>query len=142
MQNTIALPVPSSSRGAHVGLWVTQGLLAAAFLMSGAMKLTAPIEQLRAQMPWVSGGMGGAVRFIGLVEVLGAVGVVLPAATRVMPKLTPLAAAGLGTVMALASLTHGSRGEFGMIPVNLVLGGMAAFVAWGRTRTAPIEARG
>ncbi len=140
MQDTIAL-TSSSSRGTHVKLWVTQGLLAAVFLLSGAMKLTAPLDQLRAQMPWVSGAIGGAVRFIGLVEVLGAVGVVLPAATRVMPKLTPLAAAGLAAVMVLASLTHASRGEFGMIPVNLVLGGMAAFVAWEHARKKPIAAR-
>lgn len=90
--NASSLPSNSPSRALHIGLWVAQGLLAAAFLMAGGMKATAPLEQLQAQMPWVSGAMGGLVRFIGIVEILGAVGVVLPAATRILPKLTPLAA--------------------------------------------------
>jgi uncharacterized membrane protein YphA (DoxX/SURF4 family) len=125
----------------HFGLWAAQGLLALAFVAAGLMKLTTPIEQLRAAMPWVSGAMGGAVRFIGLAEVLGAVGLVLPAASRVKPELTPLAALGLLLVMVLATLTHASRGEFGALPVNVVLGGLAAFIAWGRTRKAPIASR-
>lgn len=130
-----------SNKGMHYGLWVTQALLAASFAMFGATKLTAPIEALRAQMPWVGGAMGGAVRFIGGVELAGALGLILPSATRIAPKLTPLAAMGLATVMLLASLTHASRGEFGVIAFNAVLGAMAVFVAWGRTRRAPIEGR-
>jgi putative oxidoreductase len=63
----------------------------------------------------------------------------LPFATK--PRLTPLAAAGLVLVMLLASAFHLSRGEVGALPVNLVLGGIAAFVAWGRSRKAPIRAR-
>ena len=145
--NAAAAPSTSSStstpsKGLHVGLWVAQGLLAAAFLMAGGMKVSAPLEQLQAQMPWVTGAMGGAVRFIGIVELLGALGLVLPAATRIMPKLTPLAAAGLLTVMVLGALTHISRGEYPMIIANLVLGGLAAFIAWGRFKLSPIAARG
>jgi hypothetical protein len=147
MSNAATLPAISTSttkpsKGLHIGLWVAQGLLAAAFLMTGGMKVSAPIEQLAAQMPWVTGAMGGAVRFIGVVELLGALGLILPAATRIMPKLTPLAASGLLTVMALASMTHISRGEYPMIVANLVLGGLAAFIAWGRFKKAPIAARG
>lgn len=147
MNTANALPALSSestapSKGLHVGLWIAQVLLAAVFLLSGGMKLTAPLETLRAQLPWVSGSMGSLVRAIGLAEVLGALGVVLPAATRILPRLTPLAATGLGTVMTLASLTHASRGEFPMIAVNAVLGGLAAFVAWGRSGRAPIAPRG
>lgn len=130
-----------SSKGMHYGLWVTQALLAASFAMFGATKLSAPIEALRAQMPWVSGAMGGAVRFIGAVELAGALGLILPSVTRIAPKLTPLAAAGLATVMLLASITHASRGELGVIAFNAVLGGMALFVAWGRAKKAPISAR-
>lgn len=77
MNNAAALPAVSTStpsKGLHVSLWVAQGLLATAFLMAGGMKVSAPIEQLQAQMPWVTGAMGGAVRFIGGVEVLGALG--------------------------------------------------------------------
>jgi hypothetical protein len=66
---------------------------------------------------------------------------VLPAATRIKPALTPLAALGLATVMVLASLTHLLRGEVQMLPVTAVLAGLAAFVAWGRARKAPIAPR-
>ncbi len=128
-------------KGLHVGLWTVQVLLAATFLMAGVSHLTAPLAQLQAQMPWVNGAMGGAVRFIGAAEVAGALGLVLPAATRIRPGLTPLAAAGLATVMLLAALTHLSRGEAPMIVVNATLGAMAAFVAWGRARAVQIEAR-
>lgn len=148
MSNAATLPISTSSttstptKGLHIGLWVAQGLLAAAFLMAGGMKVSAPIDQLQAQMPWVTGAMGSAVRFIGVVELLGALGLILPAATRILPKLTPLAASGLLTVMVLASGTHISRGEYPMIVANLVLGGLAAFIAWGRFKKAPIAARG
>ncbi len=124
--------VPTSGKGLRIGLWVAQVLLAFAFIASGLMKITTPIEQLQAQMPWTTGAMGSLVRFIG---------VVLPAATRITPQLTVLAALGLVVVMLLASITHISRGEIGMIPVNLVLGGLAGFVAWGRTRRARIAPR-
>jgi hypothetical protein len=66
---------------------------------------------------------------------------ILPAATRIKPSLTPLAAIGLTTVMALASITHLVRGEVQMLPVTILLGGLAAFVAWGRSRKAPIAPR-
>lgn len=145
MNNAATISVTTTSTpgtGLNIGLWIAQGLLAASFLMAGGMKVSAPIEQLQAQMPWVSGAMGGAVRFIGGVELLGAFGLILPAATRILPKLTPLAASGLLTVMALASVTHISRGEFPMLGANLVLGGIAAFIAWGRFKARPIAARG
>lgn len=142
---TTAATVPTLSiptnRTLHIGLWVAQALLAAAFMMTGAHKLFAPIAQLQAQMPWVNGALGGAVRFIGVMEILGALGIVLPAATRIMPRLTSLAAGGLMTVMILATLTHVSRGEFPLIALTLTLGGLAAFTAWGRWKRAPIAPR-
>lgn len=144
MSNAATLPAISTStpsKGLHIGLWVAQGLLAATFLMSGAGKVFTPMEQLQAQMPWFQGALGGAARFIGVMEVLGALGLILPAATRILPKLTPLAASGLLTVMVLASMTHISRGEYPMIVANLVLGGLAAFIAWGRLKEVPIAAR-
>lgn len=122
-------------------IWVAQALLAAAFPMTGATKAFAPIAQLQAQLPWVNGALGGAVRFIGVMEILGALGLVLPAATRIMPRLTALAAAGLMTVMVLATLTHVSRGELPPIAMTLPLGALAAFVARGRSTKAPIAPR-
>jgi len=76
----------------------------------------------------------GLVRFIGVVELAGALGVILPAATRIQPRLTPLAAAGLATIMVLAIPFHLMRGELKEIVINLALGGLAAFVACGRSR--------
>lgn len=129
---------PSPRPALHIGLWVVQALLALAFFASGAMKVAMPIEELKANMPWIDGPLGGLVRFIGVSEVLGAVGLVLPTATRIKPFLTPLAALGLATVMVLAAGTHASRGELGALPVNAVLGGLALFVAWGRAKGAPV----
>jgi hypothetical protein len=75
------------------------------------------------------------------VELAGALGLFLPAATRILPRLTPLAAVGLATMMALAVPFHLVRSETVAIVFNLVLGSLAAFVAWGRGRRAPISAR-
>ena len=138
---THARSTESRGRGLHIGLWVVQGLLGVAFLLAGLGHLASPIEQVSAQNPWMTGTMGQFVRFIGAAEVLGGLGLILPAATRIKPSLTPLSALGLATVMVLAALTHAARGDFFMIVVNAVLGGMAAFVVWGRWRKAPIAPR-
>ena len=79
------------------------------------------------------------VRFIGVSELAGAIGLILPAATKIKPTLTPLAALGLLTIMILAMAFHLSRGEAQALPINMALGGLAAFVAWGRTKKAPIR---
>ena len=126
----------------RVALWTVQILLALTFLMAGFMKATTPIDELVGMGMWFAPTAGGVlVRFIGVSEILGAIGLVAPAATRILPWLTPLAAALLATEMVLAMGTHASAGEWGNLPVNLVLGGLAAFVAWGRTVKAPIPAR-
>lgn len=122
-------------------LWIVQVLLAALFLMTGVMKATTPMAELVAQAAWVSTVPAWAVRFAGISEVLGAIGLILPAATRIAPRLTPLAASGLAAVMVLASALHVSLGEFSALPVNVVLFFLAAFVAWGRTKKAPIAPR-
>lgn len=125
----------------HRTLWVVQVLLFAAFAMAGSQKLLLPIGALAPNMPWVLTMPEAIVRFIGLSELLGAIGILLPALTRVKPWLTPLAAAGLALVMLLAVLFHLARGEAAMLAPSLVLGSLAAFVAWGRTRRAPIAPR-
>lgn len=116
----------------NAALWVVQGLLAVAFLGAGVMKATQPKEKLAANMGWVEDFSGSTVRLIGVVEVLAAVGLVLPAVTGIAPVLTPLAAVGLAVVMVLAAITHARRGEAQLIGVNLVLLLLSAFVAWGR----------
>ena len=115
-----------------VALWVVQGLLAVAFLGAGAMKLSQPKEKLAANMGWVEDFSQPAVRLIGAVEVLGAIGLVLPALTGILPWLTPLAALGLVLLMVGAALTHLRRKEYGNIAMNAVLLVLAAFVAYGR----------
>jgi hypothetical protein len=126
----------------HTGLWVAQVILAVLFGIAGVSKTIQPIADLAQQLVWPGVVPAGLVRFIGAAELLGAIGLVVPAATRIKPRLTPLAAAGLVTVMVLAAVFHLTRGEFGGIAFNTVLGSVAAFVAWGRFRKAPIAPRG
>src|SRR5262245_44543886 len=128
------------SKGLHIGLWVVQVLLALGFGALGVMKLTTPIADLAKNMDWVV-RMPWLVRFIGASELAGAIGLVLPAVTRIKPGLTALAGAGLALVMVLAFGFHAMRGEFQSLPVNVLIGALAAFVAWGRFRKAPIAPR-
>lgn len=128
------------SRGLHVGLWVAQSFLAFAFMASGLMKLVTPLDQLAEKMSWVA-STGLLARFIAVSEVAAALGLVLPSALRIKPGLTPLAAAGLVVIMVLASGVHASAQEYGVIGANVLLGGLAAFVTWGRWKRAPIPAK-
>ena len=124
-----------------VVLWILQVVLAVAFLAAGAMKLTQPLAELAVSLPWTADVPGALVRFIGVAEVLGGLGLVLPAATRILPRLTPIAAAALAIDMVLATLFHLVRGEAMMAPITLLLVALLAFVAWGRTTRAPIAPR-
>lgn len=128
-------------RALHLMLWLVQVLLAAAFFLVGWTHAAAAIEVAIARAPWVASLPVPLVRFIGVVELAGALGLILPAGTRIMPRLTPLAAIGLATMMALAIPFHLVRGETSAIVLNLGLGSLAAFVALGRTRRALISAR-
>jgi putative oxidoreductase len=124
----------------NVSLWIVQFLLAGVFTLTGFMKVATPIAVLGQKMAWVIGAPA-LVRFIGICEIAGAVGLILPSAFQVRPKLTAYAATGLFTIMLLAVPFHIYRGEAKVIAVPVLLGVMAAFVAWGRFRGAPIEAR-
>ncbi len=129
-----------SSKKLHVALWVVQGLLAAAFLMAGGFKLASTQAELVEQgMAYAGRYAAGTIKFIGAAEIAGALGLILPSALRILPKLTPAAAVGLLVVMSLAAVEHATNAEMPMIVPNVVLGGLAAFVAWGRLRGAPID---
>ncbi|HWG85574.1 MAG TPA: DoxX family protein [Deinococcales bacterium] len=128
-------------RALNAALWTAQGLLFAAFAMTGASKLALPIAQLAQQMPWTADVPALMVRGIGLAELAGALGLILPGLFRTRTTLTPLAALGLVALMLLASVFHVTRGETAMVPANLVLAAVAAFVAQGRARLAPLPAR-
>jgi uncharacterized membrane protein len=116
----------------NVFLWIVQALLAAAFVTAGSGKATQPREKLLPRLPWVEDFSPGTVRFIGVMELLGAIGLILPAATGILPVLTPIAASGLAVLMVLAAATHVRRGEPSGVAVNAVLFALAALVAWGR----------
>ena len=122
-------------------LWVLQVLLGLAFVAAGFPKLIQPYAELAQQLAWVSDVPEGLVRFIGVAEVLGGLGLILPAATRILPWLTPVAAAGLALDMLLATLFHLVRGEGGVGVGPLLLGLLAALVAYGRWRVVPILTR-
>lgn len=113
----------------NVILWIVAIVLAAAFAMAGLMKLSQPKEKLAEKMAWVEDFSPSTIKFIGAVEILGALGLVLPAATGIATVLTPLAATGLAIVMVLAALVHARRKEQQLIGVNVVLFVLAAFVA-------------
>ena len=120
-----------------IALWVAQVLLAVAFLGAGAMKLSQPKKKLVENMAWVEDFSQGTVRLIGALEVVGAIGIVLPALTGILPWLTPLAALGLVLLMAGAVYTHLRRSEYSVITVPAVLLILAAFVAYGRFFVLP-----
>jgi uncharacterized membrane protein YphA (DoxX/SURF4 family) len=139
-----ATPVTGTQvgRGLRIGLWVVQVLLALFFLMAGLNHGVRPIEEAVKSSPWITGIPAGLARFIGFAELAGAVGLILPAATRIQPRLTPLAAVGLAIIMGLAIPFHITRGESNVIGLHVIVVGLALFVAWGRFRKAPIAARG
>ncbi len=114
-------------------LWIVQGLLALLFLFAGGMKLVVPLEKLAGPVPLP----GAFMRFIGVAEVLGAIGLILPQLLGIRPGLTPLAAAGLLIIMIGATAVTLAGGDFAHVAIPLVVGLLAAFVAYGRWRLAP-----
>jgi len=116
-------------------LWVAQSLLAALFLFSGVMKSTQSEQKLVASgQTGVEGLPRSLIRFIGISEILGAAGLVLPLLSDVMPVLTPLAAIGLGLIMILAAILHYRRDEKRTALQNLSILLVCLFVAYGRRR--------
>ena len=119
-------------------LWIAQGLLALLFVMSGASKLFSPVEFLSEQFAPLPGMF---MRFIAVIEVLGAVGLILPALLRILPGLTPLAAAGLLIDMVAATIYTLTYFGPAMVLIPLLAGVLCAFVAYGRWRVAPLARR-
>lgn len=125
----------------RIVLWILQALLAAAFLAAGGMKAFQSNDALVDSMAWVADVPGWLVTFIGVVEIAGALGLILPALTRIAPVLTPLAATGLALTMAIAAVFHLVRAEYtGIIP-NVVLFALLGVVAWARFGPHAIEPR-
>jgi len=129
------------SKGANIGIWVAQVLGAGLFIMSGVMKTMTPIPELSAMMPWAGEYSATFVRFIGVIDIAGGVGLLLPSLTRIMPRLTVIAAAACVLLQILAIGFHATRGEFEVLPLNVVYIALALIVLWGRGRKAPIAPR-
>lgn len=115
-----------------MGLWAAQIVLAIIFGLAGFMKATQPIEDLTAMMGWPGQAPELLVRFIGVAEIAGALGMILPVLTGILPRLTALAALGLVVIQVLAMGLHIYRGEIEILPLNLVLLALAVFVMFGR----------
>jgi len=115
----------------NVVLWILQVLLGLFFVYHGWMMLNPP-AQVQPMMSYIHDLPSGLRRFIGIIEILGGIGLILPPLVNVLPILTPLAAAGLVIVMALAAIYHLTRREYPNIVFNLVLLAIAAFIAYGR----------
>jgi hypothetical protein len=122
----------------NIALWVAQVLLALTFLAVGVAKATQPIPALSQRLPWAKDVPAPLVRFIGVAEILGAIGLILPALTGILPWLTVAAAGGLAVVMASAVIFHLMRGEANHIVVNVVLLALLLVVVYARLALAPL----
>jgi DoxX-like family len=132
------MTIQKPSAALSIGLWIAQVILAASFIWAASMKLFKPIEELSLMWPWVGQVSEGLVKFTGVVDLLGAVGLILPSVLRIRPNFTPVTAMGIILLMICASVFHIIRGEAGNIAPNIVFAILAAFIAWGRLKKAPI----
>lgn len=115
----------------NIALWIVQIILGVAFLMFGSMKAF-QYEKAKAGMPWVKDSSKGLVVFIGVSELLGGLGLILPSLTGILTWLTPLAAIGLAVIMVLAAAFHAKRKENQAIGMNVIILLLSLFVAYGR----------
>lgn len=116
----------------EIAVWIVSGLLALAYLAAGLMKLTTPKEKLQEKMAWARGFSAAQVKVIGALEVLGAIGLIVPVLTGIAPVLTPIAAVALVVVQVVAIVVHVRLGEVKQIAPNVVLALLAGFVAVAR----------
>jgi DoxX-like family len=117
----------------HVALWLAQILLALLYVGTGVFKLATPIATLAALWPW-AGAHPNLLRWTGIIDLAGGIGVVLPALVRIRPGLTVLAALGLAALQAGAIVFHVARGEVANTPFNFFLLALALFIFWGRRK--------
>ena len=144
MSNTEAMTPPTDSvaprRGLTVSLWIAQWILGVALVGAGIFKLSLGADQALELFPW-SADVPALFTITSVLDVLGGLGVILPAITRILPRLTSVAALGVLALMLSAVVFYLSRGEASEIAPNLALAAVAGFIAWGRWRAAPITAQ-
>lgn len=139
----VSSSTPPAGKILKISLWSVQTLMFAAFLLFGFQKLFMPGEALAGmwQTPWPI-EHPTLLRFTGVIDVAGGIGILLPALTRIQPRLTVLAALGCTVLQICAILFHATRGEFAALPINFILLPLVAFILWGRGKRAPISPRG
>jgi uncharacterized membrane protein YphA (DoxX/SURF4 family) len=136
MNSDVSIAPRERVKALGIALWSMQIILAALFLFAGVMKFVMPVQE----MTKGSGLPGSFFHFIGLMEMLGGIGLVLPSVFRIAPSLTPLAACGLGIIMLGATVTSLPMGWMALFP--FLVGLFTAFIAFGRFKLLPIEPRG
>jgi uncharacterized membrane protein YphA (DoxX/SURF4 family) len=120
-------------------LWIFQVLLALLYLNSGSLKVFQSIEYLSGRIFWITSVPEVLVRIIGICELLGAIGLILPAAIKVLPRLTTFAAIGITILMLLANIFHILRGELFVLPLTGILLLLTVLVAYGRLKIVPFN---
>lgn len=138
MATTVSSQV-SHEKLLHFSAWIAQDLIAFFFTVTASLKLVLDMDRLVEIMAWTGSLPAPLVRGFGAIELLGAAAVAAPAATRLPQRIVGYAALGFLTLMASAAIVHLARGELRMVLVNVVVGGLAAFVAWARLTHPPIE---
>jgi hypothetical protein len=116
----------------NIALWIVQGLAAFAFLWAGIHKIIEPMEKYKKENPWAKDMTAGLLRLLGGLEILGALGLILPVLTHILPWLTPVAAICLGVLMIGAIVVHLRHKEFSGIIAPIIIFLLVGFVAYGR----------
>ena len=125
------------SKALNVLLWISQGIIALTLIWAAYAKLLQPIEETAKMLPWALDNPK-LLTFTGIIDLLGGIGIIVPAALKIQPKLSVYAAYGTIALMITASIFHISRGESSLIGLNIFFLILAMFVVWGRTKKAPI----
>jgi hypothetical protein len=138
--STTASPA-APARGWNLALWSVQALLALLFVGTGFWKLLTPLPKLASQIPWAGQVSPAFLYTIAAIDFCGGIGIIVPALTRIWPRLTLLAALGIAALMVCAIVFHVRRGEASVTPFNVFVVGLALFVLWGRLVKAPLAPR-
>ena len=122
----------------NIVLWIIQGVLALIFLVTGFLKTFLPLASLKKNLSWVSGASPISVRSLGIAEILGAIGLILPGITGILPWLTVVAALGLVIVMIGACIVHAKHQEYNVIVATILILFLAVLIVVGRLTFAPL----
>lgn len=125
------------SKRLHITLWVAQFILGITFSLAGIMKLITPISELKTYLSWVN-EMPEWLIVIGISEMLGGIGLLIPSLLNIYPRISAFAAIGLLTIMALAAGYHLIHAEYSALPINILFGSLSYFIAWGRLQAVPL----